>query len=124
METSEMHFQTTLIKSIVDIATEEWRFRRIFEKAMQKLEIDEQKKYISQYLWFTKQVNIALENAGLRIIDLENLEYDTGMAVTALNLDDFNSNERLFVEQMVEPIIMDGTSIVKMGSVILGRRGK
>jgi len=124
METQDVPLQAILVKSIVDIAAEEWRFRRIFEKVMQKLEIDEQKKYMSQYLWFNKKVSTAIENAGLRIIDLENIEYDAGMAVTPLNLDDFKSYEGLFIEQMVEPIIMDATSIIRMGSVILGRREK
>lgn len=43
------------------------------------------------------------------------------MAATPLNIDDFAPTDKLFVEQMVEPIIMAGDSIAKMRTVILGR---
>lgn len=110
-----------LRKSIVDMAVESWRFRRIFEKAMSKLDAGDSSRYVSQFAWFIKKVDAALENAGLRIVNVEGQYFDVGMAVTPLNMDDFDAHNRLFVEQMIEPIIMDAESVVKTGTVILGR---
>lgn len=110
-----------LRQAIVDIAVEAWRFRHIFERAMSKLDAGDSTRYISQYSWFSKKVDTALENAGLRIVNIEGQYYDVGMAATPLNIDDFAPTDKLFVEQMVEPIIMDDDTVVKTGTVILGR---
>lgn len=107
--------------SLVSIASEMFRFQHVFEKIVSRLEIDEQKKYLSQYAWFSKRVYQALDLAGLRLIDITGELYDPGMAVSALNLEDFDANDTLFVVQMMEPIIMCGTEIAKIGTVILGR---
>lgn len=110
-----------LVKSIIDMAAEAWRFRRVFERAMAKLDAGDSSRYLSQFSWFIKKVDSALETAGLRIVNVEGHIFDVGMAVTPLNIDDFDSTDNLFIEQMVEPIIMDGESIMKTGTVILGR---
>lgn len=112
-----------LKQSIVDIAVEAWRFKKIFEKAMQKLDAGESNRYISQFKWFIKKVELALKEAGLRIINVEGQPFDIGMAVTPINMDDFSDGDLLIVEQMLEPIIMDSESIVKIGTVFL-RRGE
>lgn len=109
-------------KSLVSIASELFRFQRVFAKAICKLEVNEQNKYISQYAWFSKKVMKALEDAGLRIINLDGQLYDAGMAVTPLNLEDFDVNDVLYVEQTMEPIIMEGETVIKTGTVLLGRR--
>ena len=44
------------------------------------------------------------------------------MAVTPLNLDDYENDEVLVVSQMIEPIIMYGDNLVKTGTVMLGRK--
>lgn len=110
-----------LTKSISDIASELYRFRRVFDKAISKLDSDEQGKYMSQFAWFSKRVDKAMNNAGLRILDVAGQLFDPGMAVTALNIEDFETTDELYIEQMMEPIIMKGDSIQKTGTVILGR---
>jgi hypothetical protein len=110
-----------LRQSIMDMAVEAWRFQRVFEKAMTKLDAGDSARYISQFSWFIKKVNIALENAGLRLVNVEGQCFDVGMAVTPLNMDDFETIDKLLVEQMIEPIIMDAESVVKTGIVILGK---
>ena len=111
----------TLTKSIGDIASELYRFRQVFSKAISKLDVDEQGKYMSQFAWFSKRVDKAVENAGLRILDIKGQLFDPGMAVTALNIEDFDTTDELYIEQMMEPIIMKGDRIQKTGTVILGR---
>lgn len=121
MDSYNATINENLMNSIVEIAIEEFRFRRTFEKALQKLDVDDQKKYISQFLWFTKKVNAAVEKAGLRVINLEGQLYDEGMAVVPLNLDEFQTEDQKVVMQMIEPVIMDNDAILRMGSVVLGR---
>ena len=57
----------------------------------------------------------------MRIVDVEGQPYDVGMALSPLNIDDFEPEDLLYVEQMIEPIIMDETNVLKTGTAMLGR---
>ena len=83
-----------LLESLIQIASELQRLEKVFNKAIGKLDFDEQNKYASQFSWFTKRVTKALEQAGLTRVSVENQIYDPGMAVTPLNLDDFETDEK------------------------------
>ena len=119
-----MSFQSNeavLKQSIIEMAVEAWRFRRVFDKAMSKLEAGESSRYIGQFNWFIKKVESALKTAGMRIVDVEGQPYDIGMALSPLNIDDFDADDQLYVEQMIEPIIMDDEKVLKTGTAMLGR---
>ena len=111
-----------LTNSLISIASELFRFQQVFSKAISKLELDEQSKYSSQFAWFSKKVLKAIDEANLRIVDVNGQLYDPGMAVTPLNIEDFELNDILYVKRMMEPIIMNGDTVVKTGTVILERR--
>ena len=113
-----------LTDSIISIASETFRFQRVFAKAISKLDIEEQNKYSSQFAWFSKKVIKALDEAGLKIVNVDGQLYDPGMAVTPLNIEDFETDDILYVEQTMEPIIMQENAVVKTGTVILGRLQK
>lgn len=110
-----------LKKAIVELVVAAWRFRRVFEKAMTKIDLGESNRYARQLRWFLKEADSALEEAGLRIVNVEGQAFDVGMAVTPLNMEDFSIEDKLFVEQMLEPIIMEGEVVLKTGTVILRR---
>jgi hypothetical protein len=107
--------------NLVIIASELHRFKGVFSKAISKLDIDEQNKYASQFQWFSKKVTKALDDAGIRVVTLDGQLYDPGMAVTPLNIEDFDAEDILYVAQTMEPIIMQENAVVKTGTVILGR---
>lgn len=113
-----------LQNSLIAIASELFRFRRVFEKAVGKLDMDEQSKYMSQYSWFHKKVTKALEDANLKLLNPEGQWYDPGMAVTPLNIDEFEADDNLYICQTIEPIIMQNDKVFKTGTVILGRIDK
>ena len=113
--------QNVLIESLISIASEMFRFRSVFERAVGKLDIGEQGKYLSQYAWFSKRVERALDAAGLRTVDLTGGLYELGMAAAPLNIEEFDLEDTLYVAQMMQPIIMRGTDVMKSGTVILGR---
>ena len=110
--------------SLVAIAAETFRFQHVYSKVLSKLDIDDQAKYSSQFTWFTKKVTKALDEAGLKIVDVNGQLYDPGMAVTPLNIEDFETEDILFVAQTMEPIIMQDNAVIKTGTVILGRAEK
>lgn len=59
----------------------------------------------------------SLDQAGVRIVNVEGQRYEAGMAVTALNVADFGVDDPLWVDQMLEPILMGPEGIISVGTV-------
>jgi hypothetical protein len=108
-----------LKESVIVIAVESWRFGRVFERLLAKLDAGEQSRYKSQFRWYIKKVEEALEQADLRIVNVEGHPFDPGMAATPLNIEEFDAQDTLMVDQMLEPIIMGKDGLVKTGTVTL-----
>lgn len=107
--------------ALVTIASELFRFQKVFEKAVSKIDAEERSKYLSQYAWFSKKAYKAMDDANLKILHLEGQIYDPGMAVTPLNIDDFDKEDQLYILHTIEPTIMQDDKVYKTGTVILGR---
>ncbi|CCQ09843.1 hypothetical protein PALB_6910 [Pseudoalteromonas luteoviolacea B = ATCC 29581] len=105
--------------SLIDIAVEGWRFSKTFAKVLQKLDAGEAKRYQGQLRYFHKKIESNLEAAGLKLVDLEGQPYDSGMAVSAINMEDFDTDDYLIIDQMMEPVLMAEKGIRKEGVVLL-----
>lgn len=105
--------------ALLSLAVEGWRFTRAYLRLISKLDAGDQNRFASQYRYFQKQLEDKLGDIGFRLVNIEGLPFDPGMAATAINISDFLSEDRLIVDQMLEPIIMSETGIVKMGTVLL-----
>ena len=117
--TQEITSQEQTELSLIEIAVEAWRFSRLFEKVVGKLDAGESGRYFNQIRYFQKKVEEGLSASGLKLVNVEGQAYDAGMAATALNLGDFGPDDLLLVEQMLEPIIMGQKGLRKQGTVIL-----
>lgn len=108
-----------LTEVVIAMAVESWRFGRTYDRLLAKLEPSDQNRYLSQFRWFMKKVEDALEQAELRIVNVEGYPFDPGMAATPLNIEEFDASDVLMVDQMIEPIIMCKEGIIKTGTVTL-----
>jgi hypothetical protein len=104
---------------IIRLAVESWRFARLFDRLLTKLDAGERNRYQSQFRWFLKKVDEALSEAELRIANVEGYPFDPGIAATPLNIEEFEPEDTLVVDQMLEPIIMGKDGLVKMGTITL-----
>lgn len=111
--------QVAMTEAMVSMAVESWRFAKVFGRLLTKLDAGEQNRYQSQFRWFLKKVDEALEQADLRLVNVEGHPFDPGIAATPLNLEDFQAADVLIVDQMLEPIIMGKDGLVKIGTVTL-----
>lgn len=119
MNTCKVTGKGEMTLSLVEIAVEAWRFRKVFERTVSLLDAGEARRPISQYRWFLKKIEDNLKIFDLNVVDVEGLPYDPGMAVSALNLDEFEPDVTLVVDQMIEPIITNSEGLVRNGVVIL-----
>lgn len=108
-----------LDRLLVEIAVESWRFAKLFQRLLAKLDAGEGSRYVSQYRYYLKRLEESLGQAGLRLVDVEGTPFDAGIAATALNAGDFGPEDVLTVDQMVEPIIMGPEGLVRAGTVML-----
>jgi hypothetical protein len=109
----------TLENSLVRIAIETWRFKKVFDRLTWKLDGQQQTRYAGHFNWLMREVSDALELSGLSILNVEGMPFDAGMAATPINLDEFEENDILFVDSMIEPIIMNKDGILKSGTITL-----
>lgn len=106
-------------EAVITMAVESWRFGRVFDRLLTKLDAGEQNRSKSQFRWFIKKIEEALEQADLRIVNVEGHPFDPGMAATPLNIEEFDAKDTLMVDQMIEPIIMGKEGLFKTGTVTL-----
>lgn len=108
-----------IMNNLVGIAVETYRLKDVFKRALRNADPGEKKKYMSQFNWFEKQVHAALKDMDIRVVDLSGQKYDPGMAVTPINLDDFDMDTGLIIDRMMEPVVMLGDQLIRTGTVIL-----
>jgi hypothetical protein len=108
-----------LERSLIEIAVESWRFSRLFARMAGRLDAGEAARYMNQLRYFQRKVEESLDASGLKLVNVEGLPFDPGMAASAINIGDFGPDDDLVVEQMVEPIIMGGEGLRRQGTVIL-----
>lgn len=111
-----------LEKSLIDIVVESWQFARRFKNLLHALDAKnagDGSRYVNQYRYYLKRLEENLEQSGFRIINVEGHAYDPGMAVSAINIGDFDPDDQLLVDQMAEPIIMGKNGLVRAGTVML-----
>jgi hypothetical protein len=109
----------TMKDSLLAIAMEAWRFGKVFERAIMKMDAGEQTRYAGQLRWFIKKVEESLAQSELRIVNVEGHPFDLGMAATPVNIEDFDAGDFLVVDQMLEPIVMGKEGLLKTGTVTL-----
>ena len=110
-------------KALIDMVLESWRFSNVFRSAMSKLSGEDYDRYQGRYAWFRRRLDEIADSVGVRIVEINHGEpYDTGIAATPLNIGDFKADETLLIEKMIEPIIMEEGSVIKAGTVMLGRK--
>jgi hypothetical protein len=105
--------------ALIDLAVDSWKFSRLFIRVISKLDAGEQNRYANQMRFFQKRIDNAVEIAGARIVSIEGQPFEPGMAATPLNIEDFSEGDALFVDQMLEPIIMGDNGVIRTGTMML-----
>lgn len=108
-----------IYRPFIELVIESWRLAKLFQRVLGKLDATEANRYVNQVRYFQRRVDDSLALTGMSLVTLEGQPYDTGMAITPLNIADFGPDEMLIVDQMIEPILMGQTGIIKSGTALL-----
>ncbi len=107
--------------ALIDSAADFWRLARVFDRALGKLDAGEGDRYASQLRYFRSRLDDHLAAVDLRLVSVEGQPFDSGMAATALNIADFDPDDELFVDQMVEPIVVGSQGVRREGTLMVRR---
>lgn len=107
---------------LLNLIVESWRFLRASANACEKMDAGYVRSYEGRIRWFDARLKEALAAGNWKIVELENQPYDPGMALLIINMEDFEPGDALFVDKMIEPIIMADSGVVRMGKALV-RRG-
>lgn len=106
-------------QSLIEIAVESWRLSRLFARVLTKLDAGESTRYSNQLRYFQKKIEQSLDASGLKLVNVEGQPFEAGMAASPLNIGDFEPDDVLLVDQMLEPIIMGNDGIRRPGTIML-----
>lgn len=114
-------------QGVVTMAVEAYRLNAFVKSLVPRI-ADERllKRLTNQIARFDKMFAEGLNTAGLEWIDVTGHEYDPGLPVEPINMEEFTENDELIIEVMLEPVvkIKDSTEIIKKGIVVLGGKEK
>ena len=119
MEQPNSPMPTDLKQPYLELAIESWRFAKLFARVTTKMDLNEANRYSNQLRFFQKRLDDSLLAIDMKIVNLEGQLYDPGMAASPLNIADFGPDDKLMVDQMVEPLILGPDGIVKSATVML-----
>lgn len=109
---------------VAEFLIEDFRFTRSYLSIMDKLFLEERKRYESAYNFHANKVEELANKYNLKMAVYKKGDlYDDGYPIVPLNADEFEKDDVLYIEQMIEPIILtvDG-KVIRQGTAILGRK--
>ena len=122
---NNLNNEQNLQKSLFDIATESWRLKKTFERVLNLLDAKEKQKNLSKLNWFEKKLKDSLEEAGYKFVNFEGQPFATGIPANPINIEDFDSDENLYVKQTIEPTILDKNGVIlRTGTIMLDKAEK
>ena len=106
--------------NFIKIILESWRLKKSFERVVSLLDLKEQRKNLSKIKWFDNVLTEVLQDCKLKLINFEGEPFSSGIPASAVNLDDFEAEDELYVKQTIEPTIIDENAcIIHSGSIIV-----
>jgi len=114
----------TYEEAIIKLIVENWRLTKLFQKVTSKLDPSEQNRYVNQLRYFQKTIENSLQDVNMKIVHLEGQKYDSGMAVSPMNIDEFEEEDPLIIEQVLEPLIMGSDGSIKKTGLVTLRKAK
>ncbi len=116
-------YKDKLLRALIDVICESWRLSKSYRYMIGKYDVLESHKHISRLDWFDARIRETAVNAGLRIVELEGVPYDAGVAATPINIGDFDASDELVIDNVILPTLIDEKGIiVHHGTISLKRK--
>ena len=103
------------------LAVDYWKLLRAFERLVADVSPEQAAKVEAQWRFSSSRLHAVLNEQGLVAASFDGQPYEPNLPVTAINTVEVAGQERLVIEQTIEPAIIDNTKVLLMGKVVLKR---
>lgn len=107
------------IESVAQLCVEYWKLAAATEKALRGVLASDGKRLEAQLKFSKRQLDVLLQDLGLRLVDFSGERFHPGLAVSVDNPGDFEENEPLVVGKTIEPTVMSDMTVIRLGRVIV-----
>ncbi|CRL12483.1 hypothetical protein NIT7321_03360 [Phaeobacter italicus] len=107
------------IESVAQLCVEYWKLAAATEKALNGALFSNGKRLEAQLKFSKRQLDVLLQDLGLRLVDFSGERFHPGLAVSVDNPGDFEEDEALVVGKTIEPTVMSDMSVIRLGRVIV-----
>lgn len=107
------------IESVAQLCVEYWKLAAATEKALSGVLASGGKRLEAQLKFSKRQLDVLLQDLGLRLVDFSGERFHPGLAVSVDNPGDFEEDEALVVGKTIEPTVMSDMTVIRLGRVIV-----
>lgn len=104
---------------VAQLCVEFWKLLSTSEKALSVLPHKEGKRFEAQLKFSKRQLDVILQELGLRLADFSGEPYHPGLAVSVDNPSEQDDDQDVVVSRTIEPTVMSDMTIVRLGRVIV-----
>ncbi len=109
----------------VDFVIMLYKYRSLLINAMQKMNVLDAQKIKRTLEFNDNKLAKLLEKESLVInYNFTNKDFDPGMACDVINIDEFQAGDKLFVSQVLEPIILKEGNVIHRGKIMVQKKGE
>ena len=114
----ELAEEENALDDLADLAVGVWKLERVTDRVLVRMSFLAAGPFANAARWYFSQMDAAFSCADVRAVDFTLERYSPGLPVKALNAHECEG-DCLRIAQTVEPVIMAGGGVWRMGSVML-----
>ncbi len=104
---------------IAQLCQEYWKLASATQKIAEVLPEKEGKRLSGQLNFSKRQLEVLMQQIGLRLVDFAGEPFHAGLSVSVENSGDYGEDEALVVDRTLEPTVMSGMTKIRLGRVIV-----
>jgi hypothetical protein len=108
--------------SLAQLAVEYWKLLRAVERAISGMPESARERIASQARYASVRLEALLMEHKMSLQSFDGLDFEVNLPASAVNGDEFRSNEVTIVERTLEPAVISDMRVLLMGKVILSRK--
>ncbi|WP_170318358.1 hypothetical protein [Sphingomonas sp. PAMC 26621] len=106
--------------ALADLAVEYWKLHRAFQRSLTHLDEDRAHRAGAQARFAAGRLDIVLAGAGLKLARFEGQVLGPELPMETINADELTAVVAPVVVETIEPAVLAGDRVVRMGRVLGG----
>ena len=106
-------------ESVAQLCVEYWKLTKVTKKAIDSLPENERRRLDSHLKFSDRQLEMLVNQLGLKLVEFEEEEFHAGLSVTVDNASDYSEMDDLIVAKTLEPTVMADMKIIRPGRVLV-----